>query len=146
MQKFGLIKFYAIEYVTHGVLWNVISAAPDRVMNIITQFSPNNTIRGIYTITWTPPAPTNGSFYQRLEYSYSSAYNVGPTYNGSFSTGYLELDQGQNQFIFDALYYTDYNFTITTINLKYNISNGPYHHSNQSSPTGIYILLCVYSQ
>ena len=108
-------------------------------MSIVTQFSPSNTIRGIYTITWTPPAPTNGSFYQRLEYSYSSAYNVGPTYNGSFSTGYLELDQSQNQFIFDALYYTDYNFTITAINIKYNITNGPSLHSNQSSPTGMYI-------
>ena len=122
-----------------------ISIAPDPVTNIVTQFSPNDTIRGFYTITWTPPAPTNGSFYQRLEYSYSSAYNVGPTYNGSFSTGYLELDQSQNQFIFEALYYTDYNFTITTINLKYNITNGPSHSSNQSSPTGTLIILCIYS-
>ena len=106
-------------------------------MNIVTQFLPNNTIRGYYNITWTPPAPTNGSFYQILEYSYFSAYNVGPTYNNSFST---ELDQNQNQFIFDALYFTDYNFTITTINIKYNISNGPFLISNQSSPAGTYML------
>jgi len=118
---------------------NVISVAPDPVMNIVTQFSPNNNIRGIYNITWTPPESTNGSFYQRLEYSYSSAYNVGPIYNGSFST---ELDHSQNLFIFDALYYTDYNFTITTINIKYNITKGPSHSSSQSSPAGMY--LCMY--
>ena len=116
---------------------NVLSIAPDPVMNIVAQFSPNNTTRGIYNITWTPPGPTNGSFYQRLEYSYSSTYNVGPTYNGSFST---DLDQSQNQFIFDALYYSNYTFTITTINIKYNITNGPTHSSThsstQSSPAG----------
>ena len=109
-------------------------------MSLTAQFSPNNTIRGIYTIIWTPPAPANGSFYQSLEYSFSSAYNIGPTYNGSFSTGYLELDQSQNHFIFDALYYTDYNFTITTINIKYNISNEPSRISSQSPPVGMYTL------
>ena len=106
-------------------------------MSLTAQFSPNNTIGGIYNITWIPPAPANGSFYQSLEYSFSSAYSVGPTYNG---TGYLELDQSQNQFIFDALYYTDYNFTITTINIKYNISNGPSRISSQSPPAGMYTL------
>ena len=109
-------------------------------MNLTAQFSPNNTTRGIYTITWTPPAPANGSFYQILEYSYSSAYDVGPTYNGSFSTEYLELDQSQNEFIFDALYYTDYSFTITTNNTKYNISNGPSRTSSQSPSAGTHTL------
>ena len=105
-------------------------------MNIVAQFSPNSNTRGIYNITWTPPAATNGSFYQMLQYSYSSAYTIGPAYNGSFNATYLELDQTQNQFIFDAFYYTNYNFTITTFNIKYNITNGPTQSSNQSSPTG----------
>ena len=122
---------------------NIISVEPDPVVNIVTQFSPISNTRGIYNITWTPPAPTNGSFYQRLEYSYSSAYSVGPTYNGSFSTSYLELNQSQNHFIFDALYYTDYNFTITTINIKYNVTKGPSYCSNQSSPAGMHFILTV---
>ena len=105
-------------------------------MNIVAQFSSNSNTRGIYNITWTPPQATNGSFYHMLQYSYSSAYTIGPTYNGSFNTTYLELNQSQNQFIFDAFYYTNYNFTITTINIKYNITNGPTQSSNLSSPTG----------
>ena len=106
-------------------------------MNIVTQFSPNNTIRGYYNITWTPPAPTNGSFYQTLNYSYSSAYSVGPTYDGAFN---ITLNQSQDYFIFEALYYTDYSFNITTSNMKYAIDNGPARFSNQSSPTGIHII------
>ena len=129
--------------------YKLFSVAPDPVTNIVAEFSPNNAIRGIYTITWTPPAPTNGSFYQILQYSYSSAYTVGPAYNGSFNTTYLELNQSQNQFIFDAFYYTNYNFTITTVNIKYNITNGPTQSSNQSSPAGTHkdyaiAIQCVY--
>ena len=118
-------------------------------MNIVAEFSPNNTIRGIYTITWTPPEPTNGSFYQILQYSYSSAYTVGPAYNGSFTTN--ELNQSQNQSIFDAFYYTNYNFTITTVNIKYksNVTNRSTQSSNQSSPAGTHkdyaiAIQCVY--
>ena len=113
-----------------------ISVAPDPVLNIVAKFSPNTTTRGIYNIIWTPPVPTNGSFYQILEYFYSSAYNIGPTYSSFFRT--TELDQSQNQFIFDAFYYTNYNFAIKTINIKYNITNGLTRSSDQSSPAGIY--------
>ena len=126
----------------YGILFSV---APDPVLNIVAQFSPNNTIRGIYNVTWTPPAATNGSFYQLLQYSYSSAYTIGPAYSSSFNTTYLELDQSDNQFMFDALYYTNYNFTITTINIKYNISNEPTQISDQSSPTGMHTYELLYS-
>ena len=90
---------------------------------------------GVYNITWIPPEPINGSFYQILEYSYSSAYTVGPIYNASFISD--ELNETQNEFIFTALYYTDYNFTITTYNIKYNITNGPAEMSDQSPPEGM---------
>ena len=103
-------------------------------MNLAAQFLPNNPTRGIYNIIWRLPAPTNGSFYQILEYSYSSAYHFGPTYNGSFIT-----TQSQNNFMFDAFYYTNYYLTITTINIKYNITNGPTGISDRSSPAGILI-------
>ena len=115
------------------ILVNILSVAPDPVMNMVAQFSTSNSTRGIYTITWMPPGPTNGSFYQRLEYSYSSAYTIGPTYS---NTTHLELDQSQNQFIFLAMYYTNYSFIITAVNVKYNITNGPTRSSNQSSPAG----------
>ena len=115
-------------------LWNAITVAPDLVMDVVARFLPSNTTRGIYNITWTPPVSTNGSFYQILEYSYSSAYSIGPTYSGSSTTA--ELDQNQNHFLIEAFYYTNYNFTITTINVKYNISNGQTQSSVQSSASG----------
>ena len=117
----------------------MISVAPDLVINIEIQFSinPTNSTRGVCNITWIPPSPINGSFYQILTYSYSSAYNVGPLYSGFFISE--ELDQTQNQLIFDAFYYTNYNFTITTVNRKYNITNGPAQESHQTSPTGMYV-------
>ena len=114
---------------------NVISVAPDPVTNIIIQFSPYNTIMGVYNITWMPPEARNGSFYQILEYSYSSAYTIGPVYNGYFSSA--ELIETQNEFTFTAFYYANYKFTITTYNIKYNISNGPAVISNQSPPEGM---------
>ena len=120
-------------------LWNTIPVAPDPVMDMVAQFLPINTTRGIYNITWTPPASTNGSFYQILEYSYSSAYSIGQTYIGSYTTA--ELDQNQNQFIIEAFYYTNYNFTITTINIKYNISSGQAQSSVQSSATGTHLII-----
>ena len=89
---------------------------------------------GVYNITWIPPEPRNGSFYQILEYSYSSAYTVGPTYNGSFIINFSET---QNEFTFTALYYTDYNFTITTVNRKYGIDNRGIERSDQSDPAGM---------
>ena len=90
---------------------------------------------GVYSIDWIPPAPSNGSFYQILEYSYSSAYTVGPMYDGSFIS--TELNETLNEFTFTAFYYTDYNFTITTYNIKYNITNGPAEMSDQSLPAGM---------
>ena len=125
----------------YGILFSV---APDPVMNISAQFSPNNTIRGIYNVTWTPPAPTNGSFYQLLQYSYSSAYTIGPTYSDFIN---ITLNQNVNQFTFEsnAFYYTNYNFTIITVNIKYNISNGPAEISDQSSPTGMHTYELLYS-
>ena len=103
-------------------------------MDTVSEFSPNSTIGGVYNITWTPPPPSNGSFYQILYYSYSSAYTVGPSYSGNFTSE--QLNQDQSYYTFDALYFTNYNFTITTINMKYNIDSGPVQSSNQSSPTG----------
>ena len=117
-----------------------ISTAPDPVTNITIQFSPSNTTSGVYNITWIPPPSTNGSFYQILEYSYFSAYDIGPLYNNSndsFVSG--NLSQTETQFSFDALYYTNYSFNITTYNSKYDISNGPAQTSNQSLSAGMYI-------
>ena len=107
--------------------------------NITIQFSSYNTTMGVYTITWTPPEPINGSFYQILKYFYSSAYTVGPIYNDYFNS--TELNDTLNEFTFTALYYTDYNFTITTYNIKYNITNGPAEMSDQSPPAGMNYLL-----
>ena len=114
-----------------------ISTAPDPVTNITIQFSSINTTSGVYNITWIPPASTNGSFYQILEYSYFSAYDIGPSYNDSFVSE--QLNQTETQFSFDALYFTNYSFSITTYNSKYNISNGPVQMSDQSPPAGTHI-------
>ena len=117
-----------------------ISTAPDPVTNITIQFSPFNTTSGVYNITWIPPASTNGSFVQILEYSYLSAYDIGPLYNNSNDSFVSEqLNQTITQFSFNALYFTNYSFNITTYNLKYNISNGPAQMSDQSPPAGMYI-------
>ena len=105
---------------------------------------------GVYNITWIPPEPRNGSFYQILEYSYFSAYTIGPVYNSYFSSA--ELIETQNEFTFTAFCYTNYNFTITTYNIKYNISNGPAVMLDQSSPEGMknlfwfcfnYCVMCI---
>ena len=117
-----------------------ISTAPDPVMNITIQFSPFNTTSGVYNITWIPPTSTNGSFVQTLEYSYLSAYDIGPLYNNSHNSFVSwQLNQAEIQFSFDALYFTNYSFNITTYNLKYYISNGPVQMSDQSPPAGMYI-------
>ena len=114
---------------------------PDPVTNITIQFSPYNTTMGVYTITWIPPEPINGSFYQILEYSYSSAYTVGPMYSGSFIS--TELNETENEFNFTALYCADYRVTITTVNRKYryNVTNGTAEMSDQSPPEGTNNLL-----
>ena len=105
-------------------------------MDFNVDFSTINDIRGIYIVTWTPPLPSNGSYYQQLEYYFSSAYTVGPQYNGSVN---VILDQSENQYnISDALYFTNYIFTITTINTKYNISNGAVEIFDQSLSAGNY--------
>ena len=105
-------------------------------MDFNADFSTINDTRGIYIVTWTPPLPSNGSYYQQLEYYFSSAYTVGPQYNGSVNA---TLDQSENQYnISDALYFTNYTFTITTINIKYNISNGAVEIFDQSLSAGSY--------
>ena len=114
---------------------NIISVAPDPVMNIAIQFSLYNTTMGVYNITWEPPEPSNGSFYQILEYSYNSSYTIGPTYSGYFMS--TQLNETQNEFTFTALYYTDYNFSITTVNRKYTIDNGGIERSNRSDPASM---------
>ena len=104
-------------------------------MDFNADFSTINDTRGMYVVTWTPPLPSNGSYYQQLEYFFSSAYTVGPQYNGSVN---VTLNQSENQYnISDALYFTDYTFTITTINIKYDISNGAVKIVNQSPSAGI---------
>ena len=104
-------------------------------MDLNVEFSIINDTRGMYIITWTPPLPSNGSYYQQLEYYFSSAYTVGPQYDGSVN---VTLNQSENQYnISDALYFTNYNFTITTINIQYDISNGAVKIVNQSPSTGI---------
>ena len=104
-------------------------------MDFNADFSTINDTRGMYVVTWTPPLPSNGSYYQQLEYYFSSAYTVGPQYNGSVN---VILDQSENQYnISDALYFTNYTFTITSINIKYDISNGAVKIVNQSPSAGI---------
>ena len=108
--------------------------APDPVMDLDVEFLAQNTTRGIYIVTWTTPVPSNGSYYQQFEYSFSSAYTVGPQYNGSVT---LTLSQAENQYnISDALYFTNYIFTITTINIEYSINNGPTEVVSQSLTAG----------
>ena len=115
---------------------NCYLTAPDLVMDFSVEFLTQNATRGIYIVTWTAPLPSNGSYYQRLEYYFSSAYNIGPQYSGSVN---LTLDQTENQYnISDALYFTNYTFTITTINMKYNISNGLIEITDQSLRAGIF--------
>jgi len=88
-----------------------------------------------------PLAPSNGSYYQQFNYSYTSAYTVGPQYSGAFS---IRLEQEESQYaIPDAFYFSDYTFTITTINIKYGIDNGPVEIQNQSDPAGM-LVPCVY--
>ncbi|XP_065904155.1 cell adhesion molecule DSCAML1-like isoform X2 [Dysidea avara] len=112
--------------------------APNSVVDLQTEFTPFNGNTGSYVITWTPPSPDNGSYYQILYYSFSSAYTIGPLYNGSSS---IMLGQGQGSYnVSNALYYTNYTITITTVNIKYNISNGPVQIMDQTSssaPTAI---------
>ena len=105
-------------------------------MDFNVDFSTVNDTRGIYFVTWAPPLPSNGPYYQQLEYYFSSAYTVGPQYNGSVN---VTLDQSENQYnVSDALYFTNYTFTITTINIKYNISNGAVEIFDQSLSAGSY--------
>ena len=106
-------------------------------MDLRVEFSAQNATRGIYVVTWIPPMPYNGTFYQQLNYSFSSAYTVGPQYNGSVTK---TLNQSQNHYIIsDALYFTNYTLTISTINVKYNISNGPVQTVNQSLRASMYV-------
>ena len=95
---------------------------------------------GIYSITWVPPEPMNGSFYQKLEYSYKSSYTVGPRYSGYFIS--TQLNETQNKYNFTAFYYTDYIVTLTTVNRKYTINNGGIERSDQSHPAGMNCLFC----
>ena len=109
-------------------------SAPDSVADLQTQFTPFNDTSGTYAITWTPPSPDNGSYYQILYYSFSSAYTIGPLYNGSSS---ITLDQGQGSYnVPNALYFTNYTITITTVNMRYNISSGPVEIMDQTSGAG----------
>ena len=103
-------------------------------MDFSVEFIAQTTTRGIYIVTWTAPMRSNGSYYQQLEYYFSSAYTVGPQYNGSVN---VTLDQSENRYnISDALYFTNYTFTITTINIKYNINNGAVETFDQSPSAG----------
>ena len=103
-------------------------------MNIVAEFSAYNTTAGVYNVTWTPPLPSNGSFYRILNYSYSSAYTEGPPYSDVLTSE--ALNQDTSYYLLDALYYTNYIFTLTTINIKHGIDNGPAQSSNQSFPAG----------
>ena len=110
-------------------------------MDFSVEFIAQTATRGIYIVTWTAPMPSNGSYYQQLEYYFSSAYTVGPQYNGSVN---VALNQSDNQYnISDALYFTNYTFTITTINIKYNINNGAVEIFDRSPSAGTVI---VYSK
>ena len=116
------------------------SAAPTPVADFQAVFLNMSDTRGTYTLTWTPPTATNGSYSQQLNYYFTSAYTVGPTFNNSST---LILEQGRSEYVVsDAFYFSDYTFVITTINLKYMINNGPVEIQNQSDPAGMYVL-CV---
>ena len=111
--------------------------APGFTVDLQTEFTLFNDTIGSYVITWTPPSLDNGSYYQILYYSFSSAYTIGPLYNGSSS---IMLDQGQGSYnVPNALYYTNYTITITTVNIKYNISNGPVEIMDQTPSAGIFV-------
>ena len=106
-------------------------------MDLQAEFTPFNNTIGSYVITWTPPSPANGSYYQILYFSFSSAYTIGPLYSGLSN---IMLDQGEGSYIVpDILYFTNYNITISTVNIKYNISNGPVEIMDQTSSAGIRI-------
>ena len=108
--------------------------APDPVMELTVEFLIQNATNGIYTVTWIPPSLSNGLYYQQLKYCFSSVYTTGPQYDGAAN---LTLDHTVNQYnISDALYFTNYTFTITTINIKYNIDNGPTEVYDQSFSEG----------
>ena len=128
--------------VLHVYYYCFLFSAPNSVVDLQTEFTPFNGNTGSYVITWTPPSPDNGSYYQILYYSFSSAYTIGPLYNGSSS---IMLGQGQGSYnVSNALYYTNYTITITTVNIKYNISNGPVQIMDQTSSSGtIHILGCI---
>ena len=116
--------------------------------NLQAVFTAGNNTRGTYTITWESPptlsdGSSNGSYYQQFDYSFTSAYTVGPQYNGTFNN--ISIEQGVDQHVIpDAFYFSDYTFTITTINIKYSINNGPVQIQNQSSPAGM-LVPCVFS-
>jgi len=115
------------------------SLAPDVVLNAQAVFTPFNDTSGFYEVTWTPPSPYNGSYYQILYFSFSSAYSIGPLYSGSSS---VMLDQGEGSYyVPNVLYYTNYTITITTINIKYNITNGPVEIMDQTPGTGRYSVI-----
>ncbi|XP_065904165.1 hemicentin-1-like isoform X3 [Dysidea avara] len=124
----------------------VVVQAPGFTVDLQTEFTLFNDTIGSYVITWTPPSLDNGSYYQILYYSFSSAYTIGPLYNGSSS---IMLDQGQGSYnVSNALYYTNYAITITTVNMKYNISNGPVEIMDQTPsavPTAVHDLTAVAS-
>ena len=109
--------------------------APSPVVDLQTVFSPFNDTSGSYAITWTPPSSDNGSYYQILYYLFSSAYTIGPLYNGSSS---VMLEQGQGSYnVPNILYFTNYTIAITTVNRKYSISNGPDEMMDQTPGAGI---------
>ena len=117
------------------------SAAPTPVADFRAVFLNITDTRGTYTLTWTPPTAANGSYSQQLNYSFTSAYTVGPTYNDSSN---ITLEQGRSEYVIsNAFYFSNYTFVITTINLKYNINNGPVEIQNQSDPAGKCVL-CVF--
>ena len=117
----------------------VCSTAPTPVADFRAVFSNVTDTRGNYKLTWTPPTAANGSYSQQLEYSFTSAYTVGPTYNDSSN---ITLEQGRSEYVIsNAFYFSNYTFIITTINLKYYITNGPVEIQNQSDPTGMGVLL-----
>ena len=114
----------------------VFILAPDVAVNLQAVFTPFNDTSGFYEVTWTPPSAYNGPYYQILYFSFSSAYTIGPLYSGSSS---IMLDQGTGSYyVPNVLYYTNYTITITTINIKYNITNGPVEIMDQTSGAGMY--------
>jgi len=110
-------------------------SVPSRIEDLQAQFYPLNRNSGSYAVTWTSPSLDNGSYYQILNYSFSSPYTIGPLYSGSSS---IVLDQRQQSYrVPNALYCTDYNITITTVNKKYTIDNGPVQIMDQTPCAGM---------